>query len=103
MMLSTGVLASPSDPKDLAQQPCLTRFSAAEQAAVAKELQQVATTRVVVFVDPLDATKEFTRGVFEVVTTLIGIAVGTYGWSSISQSPLQTVVSSLRVLPLVTA
>ena len=51
-------------------------MSAAQQSAVAKELQVVATSRVAVFVDPLDATKEFTRGQFEVVTTLIGIAVG---------------------------
>lgn len=41
---------------------------------VSPEFKSVDLKDIVIFVDPLDATKEYTKGILEAVTTLIGIS-----------------------------
>jgi 3'(2'), 5'-bisphosphate nucleotidase len=51
------------------------RLDLVGEASVPQSLRAVPNDEVVVFIDPLDATKEFTLGRVEAVITLVGIAV----------------------------
>ena len=66
-----GLLLTPSDP-DLSRPPQRTHPSV-DATAFPADLKAAPTEDVCVWVDPLDATREFTRGQYECVTTLIGI------------------------------
>ncbi|XP_066996413.2 3'(2'),5'-bisphosphate nucleotidase 1 [Anabrus simplex] len=46
------------------------------QLACPKELQDISDEEIVVWVDPLDGTSEYTQGLLDHVTVLIGVAVG---------------------------
>jgi len=46
-----------------------------DESAIPENLRKVSLDRVVVFIDPLDATKEFTLGFYYCVITLIGISI----------------------------
>ncbi|GLG93067.1 hypothetical protein R5R35_001996 [Gryllus longicercus] len=50
-------------------------------------LQQVSAEEVVVWVDPLDGTSEYTQGLLDHVTVLIGIAVGNRSVAGVIHQP----------------
>ncbi|GLH03546.1 Putative inositol monophosphatase 3 [Gryllus bimaculatus] len=52
-----------------------------------EELQNIRDEEVVVWVDPLDGTSEFTQGLVDHVTVLIGIAVGDRSVAGIIHQP----------------
>ncbi|KAJ1529745.1 hypothetical protein ONE63_006496 [Megalurothrips usitatus] len=52
-----------------------------------KELLSVSEKEVVVWVDPLDGTSEYTQGLLEHVTVLVGIAVGSKAVGGIIHQP----------------
>ena len=68
-------MAHASDPADLVQLPDSV-YPGVNTELIPTRLRHVPENDVTVFVDPLDATREYTRGVYEAVTVLIGICVG---------------------------
>ncbi|XP_026280716.1 3'(2'),5'-bisphosphate nucleotidase 1 [Frankliniella occidentalis] len=52
-----------------------------------KEFESVTDKEVVVWVDPLDGTSEYTQGLLEHVTVLVGIAVGSQAVGGIIHQP----------------
>ncbi|XP_049788643.1 3'(2'),5'-bisphosphate nucleotidase 1 [Schistocerca nitens] len=52
-----------------------------------KELQNVSEKDVVIWVDPLDGTSEYTQGLLDHVTVLIGIAVGDKAIGGVIHQP----------------
>lgn len=55
--------------------------------ACPESLQQVSAEEVVVWVDPLDGTSEYTQGLLDHVTVLIGIAVGNKAVAGVIHQP----------------
>jgi len=51
------------------------RSNLVPESAIPDNLKKISLDRVVVFIDPLDATKEFTLGFYYCVITLIGISI----------------------------
>lgn len=63
-----------------------------------KELQSATDNDVVVWVDPLDGTSEYTQGLLEHVTVLVGIAVGGTAVGGIIHQPYYGYASGAETL-----
>jgi len=55
--------------------------------AVPEQWRDVALSELTVWVDPLDGTKEFTQGLLDHVTVLVGIAVGSKAVAGVIHQP----------------
>ncbi|EDQ92968.1 uncharacterized protein MONBRDRAFT_22257 [Monosiga brevicollis MX1] len=85
-----GIITSPDDPKDLVQVPSTEHPDLEGKPWPAELAKPVDMQRVTVFVDPLDATREFTRRVYEAVTVLIGICLDGQPVAGVIGQPFKT-------------
>jgi len=78
-----GLSDTPVPPAWLVATPDLQ----AQQLEMPADLAAVALDSITVWVDPLDGTKEFTQGLLDHVTVLIGIAVGGRAVAGVVHQP----------------